>query len=133
MKRFGNDLTSPDTEMDACHIFRMRLYLLIVMVKARLAGYPVGKFRKQAVLENAAMLHRDISKIDIRFSASTSSNHLFKERVKLLSVMATAMISDDYPLGVHRRAAILDNIEIITKTAFPKQEFALVHEILKAA
>ncbi len=126
-------MVNSETEMNALHLFRMRLHLIIIMVKARLEGYPVGKFRKEAVLENASLLHKDSLRIDIRLPGSKSSNHLLKERVKLLSVMATAMISDDYPLGVHRRAAILDNIESIIATAFPKQDFSFFHEILKAA
>ncbi|MCG8633687.1 MAG: hypothetical protein MI863_07655 [Desulfobacterales bacterium] len=133
MKRFGNDMVNPEAEMDALHLFRMRLHLLIIMVKARLEGYPVGRFRKEAVLENASLLHQETLRIDIRLPGSKSSNHLLKERVKLLSVMATAMISDEYPLGVHRRAAVLDNIESIVATVFPKQDFTLFHDILKAA
>ena len=126
-------MVSPEAEMDALHLFRMRLHLLIIMVKARLEGYPVGRFRKEAVLENASLLHQETLRIDIRLPGSKSSTHLLKERVKLLSVMATAMISDEYPLGVHRRAAVLDNIESIVATVFPKQDFTLFHDILKAA
>lgn len=47
--------------------------------------------------------------------------------------MATAIISEDYPLGVHRREAVLDNIEVISQTAFPSQELSLFHDVLMAA
>ncbi len=133
MKRFAIDLETPQNKMDSLHIFRMRLHLLIIMVKAKLKGYPVGELRKEAVLENAARLHQDLAKADIKFPGTRTSTHLFKERVRLLSVMATAIISDDYPLGIHRREAVLDNIEIIIETAFPKQDLPLFYEILMAA
>ena len=120
-------------EMDPLHLFRQRLYLIIVMVKAKLKGYPAGEFRKKAVLENAAYLHKACSRIDIRLPDDRASVHLFKERVKLLSIMATAIISDDYPLGLHRREAVLENIESITAAAFPKQELLFFHEVLTAA
>lgn len=133
MKRFGSDKEAMGPDMDAMHLFRQRLCLLIVMVKARLKGYPVGEHRRAAVLENAAHLHKACSRIDITLPDARASVHLFKERVKLLSIMATAMVSDDYPLGLHRREAVLENIESIAAAAFPKQEFPLFHDILMAA
>lgn len=119
--------------MDSVYLFRMRLQLMIIMVKAKLEGYPVGPFRKEAVLETASRLHKDVIRVDLRISGSKGTNHLFKERVKLLSVMATAIISDDYPLGVHRREAVLDNIETIVSLLFPEQDLSLYRRILKAA
>ncbi|MCG8615034.1 MAG: hypothetical protein MI802_02350 [Desulfobacterales bacterium] len=133
MKRFGNDLVNTETKMDSHHLSFMRLHLLIIMIKARLDGYPVGIFRKRAVLENATELHRQTADISFKIPGSRSLNHLFKERVKLLCVMATAMISDDYPLGVHRRAAILENIDSIVDTAFPHKELQIYHDLFKAA
>ena len=133
MKRFGSQDRGLKEKTDPSHLFYQRLYLIIIMVKAKLKGYPTGTFRKSAVLENAAHLHKCCLRIDISLPGSRSSQHLFKERVKLLSVMATAMISDEYPLGLHRREAVLENIETIIQTAFPKQEFPLYHDILMAA
>lgn len=133
MKRFGSDTECSDQGMDSLHLFRQRLCLLIIMVKAKLKGYPVGSIRKSAVLENAAHLHKACARIDITLPESRSSIHLFKERVKLLSIMATAIISDEYPLGLHRREAVLENIESIINAAFPKQELPLFHDILMAA
>ena len=40
-------------EMDLDDIFTSRLQLLIIMAKAYLNGYPLGKYRAQAVIENA--------------------------------------------------------------------------------
>ena len=132
MKRFGATQISCK-RMDDNYFFLMRLHLLIVMVKAKLKGYPGGDFRKEAVLENAASIFKSIPNIDISFLGSNTSSHLFKERVKLLSVMATAIICEDYPLGIHRREAVIDNIEIIIQTAFPRQKLSLFHDVLMAA
>ena len=133
MKRFGSDKGKMAPGDDPIFLFRQRLCLLIVMVKARIKGYPVGKFRRSAVLENAAFLHKACARIDITLPDNSSCAHLFKERVKLLAIMATALVSDDYPLGLHRRDAVLENIESIVAAAFPQQELPLFHDILMAA
>ncbi len=132
MKRFGPEklVAKQTNETD---LFLMRLHLLIVMVKASLKGYPVGKYRKQAALDNANYVHRLISDLDISFLNLNSSAHLFKERVKLLCVMATAIVSEDYPLGIHRREAVMDNIDMIIEYAFPEAQFDLFHGVLKVA
>ncbi len=111
----------------------MNLHLLIVIIKASLKGYPAGEFRKTAALNTATAVHRLISKLDLSFLGSKASSYLFRERVKLLSVMAAAIVSEDYPLGIHRREAVMDNIEIITEHAFPNKNLDLFHEVLKVA
>ncbi len=132
MKRFGATRIR-SKKMDDTHLFLMRLHLLIVMVKAKLKGYPAGDHRKEAVLKNAAILFKTIPKINSSFLGTNSSSHLFRERVKLLSVMTTAIICEDNPLGIHRREAVIDNIEIIIQTAFPRQKLSLFHDVLMAA
>lgn len=132
MKRFGAE-SNLNPNIDTDDIFTLRLHLLIVMVKAALKGYPVGEFRKKTALENASAVYNLISNIDISFLKLTSSPHLFKERVKLLSVMATAIISDEYPLGIHRREAVLDNIDVICELAFPQKTVELFTDVLKVA
>ncbi|MCK5164396.1 MAG: hypothetical protein KAJ25_02565 [Desulfobacula sp.] len=119
--------------MNENEVFLLRLHLLIVIVKASLKGYPIGKFRKKAALDIVSSVHKLISNLDISFLNLNTSSHLFKERVKLLSVMGTAIISEDYPLGIHRRQAVLDNIEMITEYAFPQKNLKLFHEVLKVA
>ncbi|MBU0970669.1 MAG: hypothetical protein KKC20_08480 [Proteobacteria bacterium] len=132
MKRFGS--THADAKkMDETQLFLMKLHLLIVMVKAKLKGYPTGDFRKEAVLENTASLFKTLPHLNIGILGPNISSHLFKERVKLLSVMAIAIISKDYPLGIHRREAVLDNMENIIKSVFPRQKISLFHEVLMAA
>jgi len=133
MKRFGSTPDYPALKMDQVYLFRMRLQLIIIMIKVKVEGYPVGRFRKEAVLETADRLHRDVGSIDIRVPGSNGADHLFRERVKLLCVMATAMVSDDHPLGIHRREAVLDNIETIVTLLFPDQDFSLYHKIFQAA
>lgn len=132
MNRFGSDQPRNDvtTQED---VFLLRLHLLIVMVKAALKGYPIGTHRKKAALDNASVMYNLISQIDISFLELTTSPHLFKERVKLLSVMATAILSEEYPLGVHRREAVLDNIETIAEYAFPEKKLNLFPHVLKVA
>lgn len=132
MKRFG----APDSQMHTMNeneIFLLHLHLLIVIVKAAVKGYPVGKSRKKAAVKNANRVHKLIQTLDISFLNLKSSSHFFKERIKLLSVMAIAIIREDYPLGIHRKEAVLDNIEIITECAFFKKQLKLFHEILKVA
>ncbi len=111
----------------------MRLHLLIVMVKAALKGYPLGENRKKAVRDNAAAVYNMVSHVDVTFQGSSSKIHMFRERVKLLSVMATAIASEQCPLGVHRREAVLNNIDRISEDAFPHKTLHLFPEILKVA
>ncbi|MFH2059696.1 MAG: hypothetical protein ABIJ59_12445 [Pseudomonadota bacterium] len=132
MKRFGAN-TNATQSMDENNVFMVRLHLLTVMVKAALQGYPLGEFRKNAVLENANEIHRQIDKMDISFPGLSTSSHLFKQRVKLLCVMATAIVSESYPLGIHRQEAVLDNLEMIVEYAFPDIQLRLFHDVLKVA
>jgi len=132
MKRFGSTNQNMH-EMDENEVFMMHLHLLIVMIKAALKGYPAGKHRKEVALNTAGTVHKLISNLDLSFLELKTSSHLFRERVKLLSVMAAAIISEDYPLGIHRREAVRDNIEIITEYAFPNKNLELFHEVLRVA
>jgi len=132
MKRFGSTNQNMH-EMDENEVFMMHLHLLIVMIKAALKGYPAGKHRKEVALNTAGTVHKLISNLDLSFLELKTSSHLFRERVKLLSVMAAAIISEDYPLGIHRREAVRDNIEIITEYAFPNKHLELFHEVLRVA
>ena len=132
MKRFGatGNQMKKTSEQD---VFLLRLHLLIVIVKAALKGYPLGKHRKKAALDTASMVHNLIASLDISFLDLDTASHLFKERVKLLTIMAAAIMSETYPLGVHRREAVLDNIEMITQLAFHQKNLKLFHSVLKVA
>ena len=132
IERFGARRTRDQKTSDE-EALLLRLHLLLVMVKAALKGYPIGNYRKKAALDNASAVYRMISKSDLSFLHLNTTAHLLKERVKLLSVMTTAIISDDYPLGIHRREAVLDNIEVISTNAFHKKNLRLFPEVLKVA
>ncbi|MCP3940785.1 MAG: hypothetical protein GY710_04795 [Desulfobacteraceae bacterium] len=132
MKRFGIEHIS-SKKMDAHYLFLMRLHLLIVMAKARLKGYPLGCFRKEAVLENAINIAKIVPHLNVSFLELNTSSYLFKERVQLLSIMARQIVGADYSLGSHRRQAIIENIEIIIQMAFPRQKLSLFHDVLMVA
>lgn len=123
MKRFGCR-NHPLRSMNENDLFLSRLHLLIIVVKAALQGYPVGKYRKEASLKNAGEVHKMISRMDLSFIGMETSHHLFKERVKLLTIMVSAIIGENYPMGVHRREAVFDNIKIIESCAFSQSKRA---------
>ena len=123
MLRLGS--TPPHTrEMDLNDIFLSRLKLLIIMGKSFLDGYPLGEHRRKAMLENAR--HIELESIDLGglvsdqpVHALTSDtmdfDHVFYQRVKLLAVMIKA-IGKGFPMGEHRKAAMKENIEIISQS-----------------
>ncbi len=100
-------------------VFILRLNLLIIMINAALKEYPLGEFRKKAANHNASELYRSIPEFDFSILLNNRSDHFFKERIKLLCVMSSAIFQEGYPLGKHRREAVLDNILRICDTAFP--------------
>jgi hypothetical protein len=65
MIKFGPKLDDM-REMSSDDIFLSRLKLLIIMVKAYLIGYPLGKYRKQAIIENAHYVSRYATEYRIR-------------------------------------------------------------------
>ncbi|MFH2091839.1 MAG: hypothetical protein ABIJ31_05695 [Pseudomonadota bacterium] len=132
MKRFGASKKTMQP-MNENNGFMVRLHLLTIIVKAALKGYPVGTFRQQAAIENANEIHRQIDHMKVSFLKGSTSSHLFKQRVKLLCIMATAMVSENYPMGGYRRQAISDNLEVIVKYAFPDKQEQLFDDILKVA
>jgi hypothetical protein len=117
-------------EMNLDDIFVSRLKLLLLMGKAFIDGLPLGEHRRQAMLENAQ--HIETESIDIggltaplpfqhASSGSMNFDHVFYQRVKLLAVMVKA-IAKGYPMGEHRKTAMLDNMDIICRAlAFNSQ------------
>ena len=108
-------------------LFLARLKLLIVMIKASLQDCPVGRCRRATISRNAALVARET--VDWRgYCANFRSDynaidgrdldHVFYQRVKLLTVMAGAIAAGN-PIGHHRKIAILDNIrELCTLLQF---------------
>ena len=112
-------------EMDLDDIYFLRLKLLLLMGKAYIEGLPLGNLRRRAMLENA--LHVETESIDLGglaaevpfqcVSASSGSkqfDHLFYQRVKLLTVMIKA-IAKGYPLGEHRKIALVETMDMICR------------------
>lgn len=120
MLRLGTD--EPKTrEMDLDDIFLSRLKLLIIMGKSYLDGLPLGEQRRQAMLSNAD--HIELESVDLGclvtkapFEPSSVGtmdfDHLFYQRVKLLSVMIKT-IAKGFPMGEHRKIALQENLDVI--------------------
>lgn len=105
-----------------------RVKLLVIMAKAKLKGYPMGDFRKDAVAENARCVFyealirtasnppespsksaRQKSPRDFRYA-----DHLFLQRAQLLAVMINSFIQGK-PRGRHRKNAMAENVEQICR------------------
>ncbi len=120
MLRLGS--VAPDIrEMDLDDIFLSRLKLLIIMGKSYLNGLPLGKLRRQAMLDNAN--HIESESVDLGGLATGNPmegplvgrinfDHVFYQRIKLLAVMIKA-IAKGFPMGEHRKTALQENIDII--------------------
>jgi hypothetical protein len=118
-------------EASSDDIFISRLKLLVIMVQASLIGYPLGKYRKRAIIENAhyvfyrAMQMNGesqqsgnqifVSRTNVICIGETSEWHLFQQRVQLLAVMAKALV-EGYPTGKFRIRAINENLDKICET-----------------
>lgn len=112
-------------------IFLSRLKLLIIMAKAYLKDFPIGKYRKSAIIENAnfvfyhslqmasktAFLKSQDLKNHSRITPSdeTEEEYVFHQRVQLLSVMAKAL-AEDRLTGNFRSKALQDNLDRICET-----------------
>ena len=118
-------------EMSSDDVFLSRLKLLIIMVKASLIGYPLGKYRKRAIIENAHYVFYRAIRINAKSQRSkkyifedqtkmictgeTSGWHHFYQRVQILAVMAKAL-AEGYPTGEYRIRAINENLDKICET-----------------
>ena len=122
MLRLGSPPSS-SREMVLDDIFLSRLKLLIIMGKAFLSDAPLGEHRRKAMLENA--YHVESESIDLgglispaphvrNQCAGADFDHVFYQRVKLLAVMIKA-IANGYPMGEHRRSAMQENIDMVSK------------------
>lgn len=112
-------------------IFSSRLKLLIIMSKAYLKDLPTGKYRKQAIIENARFvfyhslkLSSDIAAVkndDSRTQPGAASSgdmqdeFIFYQRTQLLAVMAEALAEGRLE-GQFRKKALQDNLNRICET-----------------
>jgi hypothetical protein len=110
-------------------IYLSRLKLLIIMAKAYLKNYPIGKYRKSAIIENAHHVFYHslqlISETDFLENYEPESpsgiiseieeEHAFHKRVQLLAVMLKAVaenrLAEDF-----RKKALRDNLDKICDT-----------------
>ena len=100
-------------------LFISRLQLMIVMSKAYLEGHPMGKFRKQAIAENAnALFYMSLFSehsgqiLDHLGAKDHTEWKQFFERVRLLSVTARVFAEDGLS-GEQKRKELQENIEYI--------------------
>jgi hypothetical protein len=113
------------------YLFASRLKLLIIMAKAYLNGCPLGKYRKQAIEENANQVfyhslqwisepaalknHALDTQTHALSSLEPSEENMFYKRVQLLAVMAKTIVSDR-PMNNFRKKALADNLNKICET-----------------
>ncbi|MDH4206222.1 MAG: hypothetical protein OEV45_11915 [Desulfobacteraceae bacterium] len=112
-------------------IFLSRLKLLIIMARAYLKDFPIGKYRKSAIIENAHHVFYHSLKLvsdtvfvrnhdlktpsGIASEGKTEEEYVFHQRVQLLSVMAKAL-AEDRLTGNFRKKALKDNLDRICET-----------------
>ena len=112
-------------------IYLSRLKLLIIMAKAYLKNYPIGKYRKSAIIENAHHVfyhslqlisetdflenHEPESQSGIISEIEIEEEHELHKRVQLLAVMLKAVaenrLAEDF-----RKKALRDNLDKICDT-----------------
>jgi hypothetical protein len=103
-------------------IFLARLQLIVVMSKAYLEGFPIGKHRKQAIIENANSLfytslfaeHSEAGSDRLAGKDSIKTKQLY-EKVRLLSVMAKAF-AEGRLIGEQKRKELQENINYVCET-----------------
>ena len=117
--------------MSIDNIFLSRLKLLIIMAKAYLKKYPIGKYRKSAVIENAHHVfyhslqlvsetfffenHESESQSGISSEIEIEEECVFHQRVKLLAVMVKAL-AEDRLTGHINKKALQNNLNRICDT-----------------
>jgi hypothetical protein len=130
MIRFGSAAREMKS-MSSEDIFSSRLKLLIIMAKAYLKDCPIGKYRKQSIIENARFVFYQSLKLsseiatfkhdDYRTQSGTASTgdmheeHIFHQRTQLLAVMAEAL-AEGRLKGQFRKKALQDNLDKICET-----------------
>lgn len=112
-------------------IFLSRLKLLIIMAKAYLKNYPVGTYRKSAIIENVnhvfyhslqlfsetnfAENYGSNSQLGITFEMDTEEERKFYQRVQLLAVMIKA-VAENRLTEEFRKKALQENLDKICDT-----------------
>ena len=96
--------------MSVNDIFLSRLKLLIIMGKAYLKDYPIGKYRKSAIIENAhhvfyhsLQLASSVTWSGITSEVDKEKERVFHQRVQLLAVMAKAIAEESLTENFRKR------------------------------
>jgi hypothetical protein len=98
-----------------------RLKLLTIMAKAYLEDHDFGIWRLRSMIRNTKYLsglmsnwHNDIMNFgtDQKRTKKLHMDHIFYQRVKLLSIMIKSF-AEGNPMGMHRRAALKNNVEYV--------------------
>ncbi len=128
-------------DMTVDDIFIVRLNLLVIMSLAYLKGFPLGSVRAKSIIENCKIISKEIidwtggefsnfrSEHEIR--GDKYLNHIFYQRVRLLSVMASGFATGA-PMGQFRCQALLENIEYISNTITFSNNFEMMESLLVA-
>jgi hypothetical protein len=102
----------PMTEDD---VLVSRLNLLIIMAKAYMKSYPMGEFRRKAIVENAGFVfHEALVRIQATRQELQQKDRLFLLRTQLLAVMVTSFVQKK-STGNFRKKAMAANIEYISE------------------
>jgi len=112
-------------------IFLSRLKLLIIMAKAYLKNYPIGNYRKSAIIENAHHVfyhclklvsetnypenHESESQLGIAFEMDTEEERKFHQKVQLLAVMVKA-VAENRLTDNFRKKELQENLDRICDT-----------------
>lgn len=127
--------------MTTDEIFILRLNLLVLMSRAYLRDFPLGTHRSEAVIDNAKYIAREIIdwtggeysnfRSDHEMRGDKFLNHIFYQRVRLLTVMATGFATGS-PMGQFRRKALLENLEYIASTLTFADNMDMMESLLVA-
>lgn len=128
-------------EMTFDDVFIARLNLLAIMSLAYLKGFPLGSTRSKAIIENCKIISKEIIdwtggeftnfRSDHEARGDRLLNHIFYQRVRLLTVMASAFASGA-PMGQFRKQALIENIEYITQTITFSNSLDIMESLLVA-
>jgi hypothetical protein len=127
MMKFGP--TSGETKAMSVHdIFLSRLKLLIIMAKAYLKNYPIGRYRKSAIIDNAHHVfyyslqlvslgnfsenHESENQLRITSEMDIEEEREFHRRVQLLAVMVKS-VAENRLTENFRKNALQENLDRI--------------------
>jgi len=100
-----------------------RLRLLIVMAKAYLQDTSLGNYSLRSIIRNAGQVSCFLSNWQTYlnhlesgqdFPVNIDIDHIFYQRIKLLSIMVKS-VAQGNPLGIHRRAALKSNVDYVSE------------------